>query len=102
VHVGGAVQRYAAYTGLEPMVEELRRSSAVFIDARAAEEFAKGNLPRAVSAPVEDVVLGKLKKIDLPKVDFKGTASSLSDMTRIINSDPKVLSGGFHTLEVKT
>ena len=44
--------------------------TAVFIDARAAEEFAKGSFFGALSAPVEDVVSGKLKKIDLPEDDF--------------------------------
>lgn len=43
---------------------------AVFIDARSADQFQKGSLPGAVSAPVEDVVSGKLKKIDLPEDDF--------------------------------
>lgn len=44
--------------------------TAVFFDARAANEFAKGSLPGARSAPVEDVVSGKLKKIELPEDDF--------------------------------
>lgn len=44
--------------------------SAVYIDARAAEEFAAGSLPGAISAPVEDVLSGKLKKIALPEDDF--------------------------------
>ena len=43
---------------------------AVFIDARSADQFQRGSLPGAVSAPVEDVVSGKLKKIDLPEDDF--------------------------------
>ena len=54
--------------GIKRVVEGDR--TAVFIDARAAEEFAKGSLPGALSAPVEDVVSGKLKKIDLPEDDF--------------------------------
>ena len=54
--------------GIKRVVEGDR--TAVFIDARAAEEFAKGSLLRALSAPVEDVVSGKLKKIDLPEDDF--------------------------------
>lgn len=44
--------------------------TAVYIDARAAEDFAKGSLPGAVSAPADDVVSGKLKKITLPEDDF--------------------------------
>jgi rhodanese-related sulfurtransferase len=44
--------------------------TAVFIDARSADEFAEGSLPGARSAPVGDVVSGKLKKIDLPEDDF--------------------------------
>ena len=43
---------------------------AVFVDARPAEVFAKGSLPQAVSAPVDDVISGSLKKIDLPEDDF--------------------------------
>jgi rhodanese-related sulfurtransferase len=44
--------------------------TAVFIDARSASEFAAGSLPKAKSVPVEDVVSGKLKKIELPEDDF--------------------------------
>jgi rhodanese-related sulfurtransferase len=44
--------------------------TAVFIDARSASEFAAGSLPNAKSVPVEDVVSGKLKKIELPEDDF--------------------------------
>ena len=44
--------------------------SAVYIDARAAQEFAGGSLPGAINAPVEDVLSGKLKKIALPEDDF--------------------------------
>lgn len=43
---------------------------AVFIDARPSDAFAKGSLPRARSAPVADVLSGKLKKIQLPEDDF--------------------------------
>jgi rhodanese-related sulfurtransferase len=43
---------------------------AVFIDARPAEVFAKGSLMQARSAPIEDVLSGKLNKIDLPEDDF--------------------------------
>lgn len=42
----------------------------VLVDARPADAFAKGSLPRALSAPVNDVLSGKLKKIDLPEDDF--------------------------------
>lgn len=44
--------------------------TAVYIDARAAGDFAKGSLPGAVSAPADDVVSGKLKKMALPEDDF--------------------------------
>ena len=44
--------------------------TAVYFDARAADEFAKGSVPGARSAPVDDVMSGKLKKIDLPEDDF--------------------------------
>ncbi|MGD9921722.1 MAG: rhodanese-like domain-containing protein [Pseudorhodoplanes sp.] len=44
--------------------------TAVYIDARAAADFAKGSLPGAVSAPADDVVSGKLKKMALPEDDF--------------------------------
>lgn len=44
--------------------------TAVFVDARSASEFAKGSLPGAQNAPVEDVVSGKLKAIALPEDDF--------------------------------
>lgn len=43
---------------------------AVFIDARPAGAFAERSLPRARSAPVDDVLSGKLKKIELPEDDF--------------------------------
>ncbi len=42
----------------------------VLVDARPADAFTKGSLPRARSAPVDDVLSGKLKKIDLPEDDF--------------------------------
>jgi rhodanese-related sulfurtransferase len=45
-------------------------TTAVFIDARSASDFAKGSLPGAQSASVEDVVSGKVKKIALPEDDF--------------------------------
>jgi rhodanese-related sulfurtransferase len=44
--------------------------TAVFIDVRSAPEFAKGSLPGAHSAPVEDVAAGKLKKLPMPEDDF--------------------------------
>ena len=44
--------------------------TAVFIDTRAAEDFAKGSLPNAHNAPLADVVSGKLKKLPLPEDDF--------------------------------
>jgi rhodanese-related sulfurtransferase len=44
--------------------------TAVFVDARAADEFTKASLPGTLSAPVKDVLSGKLKKIALPEDDF--------------------------------
>ncbi|AMN40452.1 rhodanese-like domain-containing protein [Rhodoplanes sp. Z2-YC6860] len=44
--------------------------TAVFIDVRSADEFAKSSLPGAVNTPVEDVLSGKLKKMALPEDDF--------------------------------
>lgn len=44
--------------------------TAVFIDVRSADEFAKGTLPGSQNTPVADVVSGKLKKIALPEDDF--------------------------------
>ena len=44
--------------------------TAVYFDARPAENFAKGSLPGAISAPADDVVSGKLKKMALPEDDF--------------------------------
>jgi rhodanese-related sulfurtransferase len=47
-----------------------RDQTAVFIDARPTEEFDLGSLPGARNAPVDKVVSGELKKIDLPEDDF--------------------------------
>ena len=44
--------------------------TAVYLDARLPEEFAKGSLPGAHSTPVDDVVSGKLTKMPLPEDDF--------------------------------
>jgi rhodanese-related sulfurtransferase len=44
--------------------------TAVYVDARPAEDFAKGSLPGAISAPADDVVSGTLKKMALPEDDF--------------------------------
>lgn len=44
--------------------------TAVYIDARAAEGFSRGSLNGAISAPADDVVSGKLKKMNLPEDDF--------------------------------
>lgn len=43
--------------------------TAVFIDARPASDFAKGSVPGARNAPLEDVASGKLKA-PLPEDDF--------------------------------
>lgn len=44
--------------------------TAVYIDARGADDFGKGSIPGAISAPADDVVSGKLKKMALPEDDF--------------------------------
>lgn len=44
--------------------------TAVFIDARPAADFATGRIAGSRSAPVDDVISGALKKIDLPEDDF--------------------------------
>jgi rhodanese-related sulfurtransferase len=44
--------------------------TAVYIDARPSGDFARGSLPGAISAPADDVVSGKLKKMALPEDDF--------------------------------
>ncbi|AMN43710.1 rhodanese-like domain-containing protein [Rhodoplanes sp. Z2-YC6860] len=44
--------------------------TAVFIDARATDDFVNGSLQGALSAPVNDILSGKLKKISLPEDDF--------------------------------
>lgn len=47
-----------------------RDQTAVFIDARGSEAFAKGSLSGAINAPVDDLASGKLKKVPLPEDDF--------------------------------
>jgi rhodanese-related sulfurtransferase len=44
--------------------------TAVFIDARSPEEFAKGSLPGAQNASVDALAAGTLKKVPLPDDDF--------------------------------
>ena len=44
--------------------------TAVLIDSRSAEDFARGSLPNAHNAPLADVISGKLKKLPLPEDDF--------------------------------
>jgi rhodanese-related sulfurtransferase len=44
--------------------------TAVFIDARSSVEFSSGTLAGARTAPVDDVLSGKLKKLPLPEDDF--------------------------------
>jgi rhodanese-related sulfurtransferase len=44
--------------------------TAVFIDARTAEEFAAGSLPGAANMPAEEFVAGRLKRLPLPEDDF--------------------------------
>jgi len=44
--------------------------TAVFFDARAAEEFAQGSLPGTHNAPVDQAGAGILEKAPLPRDDF--------------------------------
>lgn len=44
--------------------------TAVFLDARSAEEFAKGSLPGAHNVPADQLASGGLKKAPLPQDDF--------------------------------
>lgn len=44
--------------------------TAVFIDARSAEDFAKASLPGALNASLDELAAGKLKKVPLPEDDF--------------------------------
>lgn len=44
--------------------------TAVFLDARSSDAYARGTIPGAQSMPVEDMQSGKLKKPPLPEDDF--------------------------------
>jgi rhodanese-related sulfurtransferase len=44
--------------------------TAVFFDARSAEEFAKGSLPGAHNVPADKLSSGALKMAPLPENDF--------------------------------
>jgi rhodanese-related sulfurtransferase len=47
-----------------------RDQTAVFLDARSAEEFARGTVPGARSVPADQLANGGLKKAALPEDDF--------------------------------
>lgn len=47
-----------------------RDRTAVFLDARSADEFATGSLPGAHNVPAEQLASGGLKKAPLPEDDF--------------------------------
>jgi rhodanese-related sulfurtransferase len=47
-----------------------RDRTAIFFDARSAEEFAKGSLPGAHNVPADQLASGGLKKAPLPEDDF--------------------------------
>jgi rhodanese-related sulfurtransferase len=47
-----------------------RDRTAVFLDARSPEEFAKGSLPGAHNVPADQIAAGALKKAALPEDDF--------------------------------
>ena len=44
--------------------------TAVLLDVRSAEEFREGSLPRARSAPVDDIATGRLATYGMPSDDF--------------------------------
>jgi rhodanese-related sulfurtransferase len=44
--------------------------TAVFLDGRSSDEFAKGSLAGAHSVPADELAAGKLAKIPLPEDDF--------------------------------
>lgn len=47
-----------------------RDQTALFLDARSAEEFARGSLPGAHNVPANQLASGGLKKAPLPEDDF--------------------------------
>jgi rhodanese-related sulfurtransferase len=69
--------------------------TAVFIDARSAEDFAKATVPGAVNAPLDDLAAGKLKKVPLPEDDFNrrivlfgGDAAQARKMAEMLSTRP--------------
>jgi rhodanese-related sulfurtransferase len=60
-------------TAIEPegVLRVLERDrTAVFLDARSADEFAKGSLPGAHNVPADQIASGALKRAPLPEDDF--------------------------------
>jgi rhodanese-related sulfurtransferase len=56
---------------LEGLLRVYRRDqTAVFFDARSAEEFARGTLPGAHNVPADQLASGALKRAPLPEDDF--------------------------------
>jgi rhodanese-related sulfurtransferase len=56
---------------LEGVLRIYRRDqTAVFLDARSAEEFARGSLPGAHNVPADQLASGGLKRAPLPEDDF--------------------------------
>jgi rhodanese-related sulfurtransferase len=47
-----------------------RDQTAVFLDARSGQEFARGSLPGAHNVPADQLASGALKKAPLPEDDF--------------------------------
>jgi rhodanese-related sulfurtransferase len=86
-----------------------RDQTAVFLDARSAEEFARGSLPGAHNVPANELASGGLKKAPLPEDDFNtrivlfgrdpGQARALAD---VLSKRPwhnvSYFSGSFETL----
>jgi len=68
--------------------------TAVYLDVRSSDDFAKGTLAGAHSVPAEDIISGKLKKIPLPEDDFNrrvvlfGDANQARKLADILSKRP--------------
>jgi rhodanese-related sulfurtransferase len=69
--------------------------TAVFIDGRSAEAFAKGSLSGAHSVPADELAAGKLKTLPFPEDDFNrrivlfgGNASEARKLADVMSKRP--------------
>ncbi len=69
--------------------------TAVFLDLRTAEQFAKKTLAGAINTPLEDVMSGKIAKLPLPEDDFNrriilvgATPSDARKLAEILSKRP--------------